>query len=213
MKVFLYTPIFIILFIINTTIVMSQKYLSGEYIFHKMELVSAFLFTKDGHFEFYYSYGASDRMAKGSYSIHGDTLQLHSDKIAGQDFEILSQSKNKENSFKIKVKGPNEVLISAVICHCKNGNSLQSYQSDTKGIIIIPDTNCEELYLEHKYYPDYPTLIKDKLNSNNRFEVEMKSSLEQFSFKGIDFIIKGNTLTCLPNYLLPFKGIEYTKSN
>ena len=46
-----------------------MKTLSGEYHYRKMELVSGFLFTPDGKFEFYYSYGASDRNAGRSWRM------------------------------------------------------------------------------------------------------------------------------------------------
>ncbi|MBP7238830.1 MAG: hypothetical protein KBA14_01280, partial [Saprospiraceae bacterium] len=60
-------------------------------------------------------------------------------------------------------------------------------------------------------FPDIPTLIKDKNNPNNYFEVSLLPTLGQVSFKGIDLFIKGDTLTCHPNYFMPFENIQFVK--
>jgi len=64
---------------------MSQTTLEGEYYFRKMEMASGFNFSKDGKFRFFYMYGSVDRNAAGSFTIHGDTLVLKSDKEPGDD--------------------------------------------------------------------------------------------------------------------------------
>ncbi|MEO6132681.1 MAG: hypothetical protein ABIQ02_12595 [Saprospiraceae bacterium] len=43
------------------------------------------------------------------------------------------------------------------------------------------------------------------------FEVTLSPSLVNVSFKGIDFIIEGDVIGCLPNYFLPYDNIRYTK--
>lgn len=55
---------------------MAQTGIQGEYAFRRQEMVAAFNFTSDGRFEFFYSYGAADRSATGSFTVDGDTLKL-----------------------------------------------------------------------------------------------------------------------------------------
>jgi hypothetical protein len=64
--------------------------------------------------------------------------------------------------------------------------------------------------VQHGLYPDIFTLVKDKENTNNRFTLTLNPSLEQVSFKGIDFIIVDeNTITCLRNYFMDMADIEF----
>lgn len=206
MKVF--TLIFILLLINLST--MAQQTLNGEYYFRKMELVSGFYFTPEGRFEFFYSYGASDRNASGTYIIEGDTVKLKSDKEAGNDFNIDAQSKTPGN-ISIKVTSSNPYLSSNILCICIADGKEHEYISDNEGLINTELSRCDKIYLQHGLFPDVASLIKDEKNENNYFECSLKPSLQQVSFKGIDLFIKDDVLSCLPNYFLPIEGIEFEK--
>lgn len=186
--------------------------LNGEYSLQGIhDMAAGFRFTPDGKFEFFYIYGASDRNATGTYTVEGDTVKLKSDKEPGNDFKIDSQSK-KGNRYSIQVKAPNEFLLRNVICIYKDGEKQEVAETDSKGYIHLDIPNADTLYLRHEMFVDIPTLIKDKDNPNNHFEVTMLPSLGQVSFKGIDLFIDGDTLTCLPNYFMPFENITFVKN-
>ncbi|MEP7197517.1 MAG: hypothetical protein ABI851_13430 [Saprospiraceae bacterium] len=203
--------VLISLFVIQNKI-MSQnlKKFAGEYSFHKMELAAGFNFKSDGSFEFYYTYGASDRHATGTYSIVGDSLKLKSDKKAGEDFVINKQSK-KAGMLEIHISAPNKILASSVECHCFSKDKRKDFEADQNGIIKADLKACDKIYLSHKYFPDIPSLIKDVDNDNNYFEVTLKQTLQEVSFQGIEFIIKENSISCMPNYFMPFDHIEFVK--
>ena len=189
---------------------MTSQNLSGEYSLHKHEMASAFRFTKDGKFEFYFTYGAVDRAATGTYTVEGDTLKLKSDKEPGKDFPITAQSK-KGKGYTIQVNDPNAYLLKYVRCMYFIGDKQNETESDDKGMIHIDAEHCDKIYLQHELFPDIISLIKDENNSNNYFEVSLSPSLGNVSFKGIDFAIKGDELTCLPNYFMPYDNISYVK--
>ncbi|MBK6824783.1 MAG: hypothetical protein IPG87_18065 [Saprospiraceae bacterium] len=50
---------------------------------------------------------------------------------------------------------------------------------------------------------------KDAQNKNNYFEVELNPSLQKVSFKGIDFQIEEDFITCFPNYFMPIEHIRF----
>ena len=188
----------------------SQK-LSGEYnLIGIHDMASGFRFTKDGKFEFFYIYGAIDRTATGTYTIEGDTVKLHSDKEPGKDFLISLQNK-KGKGYTIQAKAPNEYLLRNITCIYFMGEKKEYAQSDEKGLIHFDAPACDTIYVLHELFPDIPTLIKDKNNSNNYFEVSLSPSLGNISFKGIDLYINGDELTCLPNYFMPLNDIRYVK--
>ena len=190
----------------------SMTKLNGEYSLQGIhDMAAGFRFTPDGRFEFFYIYGASDRNATGTYTVAGDTVKLHSDKEAGKDFKIESQSK-KGKGYTIQVKAPNDYLLHNIICFYAYGDKKEMVETDANGMIHLDIPAADTIYLRHEIFPDIPTLIKDKDNLNNYFEVSLLPTLGQVSFKGIDLFIKDDTLTCLPNYFMPFENIRFVKN-
>lgn len=182
----------------------------GIYTFHRQEMVASFRFNADNTFDFFYSYGAADRTAAGTFTTIGDTVKLKSKKVAGNDFEILSQSK-KGKAIKIKVTDKNPYLVSNVSAIVLNGGDRHYFESDKEGMITIDLKSCDTIYIKHELFPDIPTLIKDANNSNNYFELALKPSLGEVSFKGIDLFLNDSALTCYPNYFIPFENIRFEK--
>lgn len=189
----------------------SQKTLSGVYSLRGIhEMAAAFEFNKEGNFRFYYAYGAVDRNAEGTYTVEGTKIVLKSNKEAGKDFTIKSQTQKSKN-YRIQVIAPNPYLLQHVRAACFIGKEQTEYFSDKSGLIEIDNPVIDSIFLQHGLYPDIFTKIKDAANTNTIFEVELNPSLVQVSFKGIDLEIESDALHCLPNYFLPFENIRFVK--
>jgi len=202
--------ILIILLMLNLE-AMSQKTIQGEYYFRKMEMVAGFNFSADGKFQFFYSYGAVDRNAEGTFLVDGNTLKLKSNKEAGKDFTITRQSKEGKG-YIFTFNHPNKYLLEYIRClYFVNGVEKEA-QSDKNGVILIDLPHCDTIYVQHLLYPDIATLVKDAANENNRFTLHLNASLEQVSFKGVDFTIESDkVISCIPNYFMPIDGIKFQK--
>lgn len=190
---------------------MSQTTIEGEYYFRKMEMASGFNFTKDGKFQFFYTYGAVDRTATGSFRVEGDTLELKSDKEPGKDFAILNESKQ-GNGYGIEFKHANKYLLKNILCiFVIDGKQHEEY-SDENGEVKVDLPRCDTIYVLHTFFPDAPTLIKDEKDNNNHFTLELKPSLEQVSFKQMVFkIIDDKTISCLNNNFIEAPDITFIK--
>ena len=189
----------------------SQHKVEGEYLFSRHEMVAGFNFSANGKFQFFYSYGAVDRTATGTFSITGDTLKLKSDKESGKDFTTTAQSRQGKG-YTITFDHPNKYLLKGIRCIFFVNGKAQETRSDEQGVAHLDIPDCDTVYVQHPLFPDIVTLIKDKRNDNNRFKLMLNPSLQQVSFKGIDFIvISDKTITCLPNYLMEITGIEFIK--
>ncbi len=191
---------------------MAQKNIVGVYElrgFH--EMASGFKFDPDNTFEFYYVYGAVDRMAKGRYELDGDTIKLQSQKVPGQDFEIKNQKKQ-GSGFRLTFTAPNVYLLSHIKVVVVNGSNKTEYETNKEGIVTMPENKGDKIYAQHQLFPDIVTLIKDDSNENNQFELALKPSLAEVSFKGIDLFIHDNELSMHPNYFMPYDNIVYRKS-
>jgi len=192
---------------------MAQSNLQGEYNFRKQEMVAGLNFSADGKFWFYYSYGAVDRHATGAYTVQGDTLHLTSDKEPGKDFTVLNQFKH-GFGYTLSFNHPNSYLLKDIRCiFSVNGKNQEAY-TDNNGEVHVEIENCDTIYVQHSLYPDIVTTIKDSMNSNNRFTITLNPSLEQVSFKAINFKIEnGNNISCLPNYFMEVTDIKFIKQS
>jgi len=204
------TSILIILLNINLK-AMSQTTVEGEYYFRKMEMASGFNFTHDGKFQFFYTYGAIDRTATGSFTIEGDTLKLKSNKEPGKDFSVVSEAKQGDG-YTIIFRHSNKYLLKNIICIFVAGGKSHEAYSDENGQAHIDLPHCDTIYVIHNLFPDIPTLVKDEKNKNDRFTLELKPSLEQVSFKDIVFkIIDDKTIDCINNYFIDATDIKFIK--
>jgi hypothetical protein len=202
------------LFYISITLVIatsaSAQKPSGTYSFHHQEMVASFNFSDDNRFEFFYSYGAVDRNATGTFSMSGDTIRLHSTKEPGKDFTVTKQSEKGKN-YTIVAHAPNPYLLKHILAIAIVKGEQKYFESNEEGVITIDVPQCDTIYLQHTLFPDVLTLVKTAGNNNNHFEVELNPSLVQVSFKGIDLIMKGDELECPTNYFMPIENIKFIR--
>lgn len=174
-------------------------------------MVAAFNFLQDGKFQFFYSYGAVDRSASGTFKIEGDTLKLNSNKVAGHDFTTISQTRE-GTGYTIIFTHPNKYLLKNILCIFFLKGRQQKIWSDDNGRAHLDALHCDSIYVQHALYPDILTPVKDDKNEHNIFALALNPSLEQVSFKGIDFKIESaDRITCIPNYFMEMTGIEFVK--
>lgn len=190
---------------------MSQTIIQGEYYLRKTEMASGFNFSADGKFEFFFTYGAVDRNAAGTFTVAGDTLKLKSNKEPGKDFSITGQSKQGKG-YTLSFNHANKYLVANILCLFIKDGKEQTATTGNDGKVHIDLPYCDTIYVQHLLYPDILTLVKNKANNNNHFILSLNPSLEQVSFKGIDLtIVDDKTLSCLSNYFLPMPDIKYIK--
>lgn len=190
---------------------MSQTTIQGEYFFRKTEMVAGFNFSAAGSFQFFFSYGAVDRSAAGTFTVEGNTVKLKSNKEAGKDFTVTAQSKEAKG-YTLIFDHANKYLLQNILCvFFVNGKEQRVVTgSDGKAHIDLPD--CDSIYAQHLLFPDILTLVKDAANKNNRFTLSLNPSLEQLSFKGIDLKVESDgSLSWLPNYFLDMPGVKFVK--
>lgn len=190
---------------------MLQVKLEGEYFFRKTEMVAGFYFSADGSFQFFFSYGAVDRCATGTFSVAGNTVKLQSKKEAGKDFAVTEQSTGGAG-YSIQFNHPHAYLCENIRCLFFTGDTPTEAMTDRNGKAAVDLVNCDRIYAQHLLYPDIVTQIKDANNTNNHFTCSLNPSLEQLSFTGIDLTIEDDgSLSWLPNYFLAMPGVRFTK--
>ena len=169
----------------------------GEYFMEGGgEMASGFRLDTDSTFEFFLSYGAVDRTAKGTYSIKNDTVVFHGNKTCGKDFTIKSK-KTSGSGATIKIVDVNPIFIQTVLCLFKSHDKQDIQYSDNKGYAHSDLPNCDTILVMHTLFPDIMTTIKpaEANNKNNYFELTLNPSLIEVCFKDFPLTIEGDTLT------------------
>lgn len=190
---------------------MAQAKVQGEYIFSRQEMVAGFNFLPDGKFEFFFSYGAVDRTATGTFTEEANVLKLKSDKAGGRDFNVTSQSKS-GNGYTITFQDANKYLLANIRCMFFIGDKKYDEYTNQDGEVKVDFPHCDKIYVQHDLFPDIVTILKDENNSNNNFTLTLNPSLSQVSFKFIDFKIEDDkTISCIPNYFMMLQDIQFKK--
>lgn len=174
-------------------------------------MVAGFNFSAAGSFQFFFSYGAVDRSAAGTFTVEGNTIKLKSNKEAGKDFTITSQSKE-ATGYTLTFDHANKYLLSNILCVFFVNGGQQQAITNNNGEAHIDLPHCDSIYVQHLLYPDTYTHVKDAGNQNNHFKLSLNQTLEQLSFKGIDLKIESDgSLSWLPNYFLTLPDVRFTK--
>ncbi len=176
--------------------------ITGEYrLKGHHEMVAAFNFQPDSSFEFYFIYGAVDRMAKGKYSIRDKQIFFRSDKTPGRDFTIRKQSVQGKGTT-IKITESNPALQANVLCIFMKGTERDSIYSNNNGLAFSSLTNCDSIIAMHTLFPDEFSIIKsDASNKNDFFELSLNPSLAELSFRNFILTIDGESLSGSLPYL------------
>ncbi|HMP21718.1 MAG TPA: hypothetical protein PKC39_12230 [Ferruginibacter sp.] len=189
---------------------MAQQ-LSGHYKLRGIQDMAAGFEFKGDSFYFYCYYGAIDRFAEGTYTQTGNTIVLHSSKVSGDDFIVTKTNAANGVAF-IQVKDPNPYLAEYTVCIIQRGGATEYVQANAKGQMLIHQAKDATLYLKHQLYADIPMLLKAAGEAPAAYEVRLKPSLQQVSFKGIDLTISADgSLRWLPNYFIDAVGVWFEK--
>jgi hypothetical protein len=210
---FIFTfPIFLMMPLNNPGLV-EAKDISGTYLLSGVpETAAGFRFMPDSTFEFFFSYGAMDRSASGTYTQKDNSLVLTGNKIPGKDFAITKSSK-KGTGITLQVNNPNEILKREIICVFYKEGQPELLYTDEKGMCNYPGM-ADSIQLVHPLYPDENTVLLPSTfpASHNYIELSLEPSLEQLCFLKMPIEIRDNTFTCQFAWLSGEKKYTFYKS-
>jgi hypothetical protein len=187
----------------------AQKLSDGVYLLSGgHEMVAAFKFSADSSFEFYFSYGAVDRSARGHYNVRDGKVHLQSAKEGGKDFTITNRRRSGDGST-VKISDPNSALRKEIVCNFKKGNEMDLQYTDGEGLAHSRLDGCDSILLVHPLYPDIPTVILP--GKENHFEGVLNPSLADCSFRGFILTLDKDTLTGSLPYLFEREEVVFIR--
>jgi hypothetical protein len=190
---------FLFLLAITTTKMTAQtstQKLQGEYYLHGvMEVGSGFKFNADNSFDFFFMYGALDRIARGTWKQNGDTIILNSAKKPPRDFKLIQSKKTDAKDIVIKIVDRNEVLLRNVYGSVKSGENVYRGATDQSGIMNFEKCKVEQISLIHEFWPDRFSIFDIDDADKNYFEFGIEPWIVDIQFDNFVLILKNDTLT------------------
>jgi hypothetical protein len=173
----------------------SAQRLQGEfYLRGVMEVSSGFKFNEDHTFEFFFAYGALDRIAKGSWMQYGDSIILNNSPKPSLDFKLLRAEKNGKKEITIKITGANQMVLRNIYGSVKYGDSVLQKRSDQKGTMTFEKHHIEKISLIHEFWPDRFSVFDVDDPAKDYFEFSIEPWIADVEFKNFVLILKDNLL-------------------
>jgi hypothetical protein len=186
----------------------------GEYHLEGVrEVASGFQFNADHTFDFYFVYGAVDRLAQGTWQQEGDALVLNSPRKPEKDFVLVQSRKVPGNRVTIQVKHPNENILTAIYCEIatSNGPMQARTRSAHKGRITFEVPSVQSISLIHGYWPDRYSDFPVTDPTHNYFEFTIEPHITEVEFRDLTLRVTPRGLVG-PHPLLEADDLEYVRA-
>ena len=191
--------------------IQAQSTIPGEYYLRGVtEVGSGFLIKPDSTFEFFFSYGALDRMGSGKWLVKGNEIILNSKPRPAYDFALISSKTVKDDFITIKITDNNELLQRYVYAKLKFSDTVLEDMSDQKGEIKFPRKVMENLSLQFQFCPE-KTSVFELNKEHNYFEFRFEPWIAEYFFNEHHLTIEGKDLKG-KHPLLDEKEYRFVKS-
>ena len=174
-----------------------EYYLRGE-----MEMAGGFKLDSSGRFQFFFSYGALDRQASGSWQKEGDRLILNSEPKGVQDFLLAGSKTNPDKQVTILITDAPQQILPYVIAMVRSKGKEYSAASNDKGQIVLPAEQADSIVLQFQWCPEKASRFAIADPAHNHFTFKMLPTIT-------DVVFDRFTLTITPQEIygpLPFSG-------
>ena len=172
----------------------AQSTIPGEYYLRGVtEVASGFLIKPDSTFEFFFSYGALDRMGSGKWVAKGNEIILNSKPRPPHDFALINSKKVPGEFIAIKITDKNELLQRYVYAKLKFADTAMEDMANQKGEIKFPRKTIEKLSLQFEFCPEKISVF-DLDKEHNYFEFRFEPWIAEYSFDNFHLTIDGKDL-------------------
>ena len=172
----------------------AQSNIPGEYYLRGVtEVASGFLLKPDSTFEFFFSYGALDRMGSGKWVAKGKEIILNSKPRPPHDFSLISSKQVTGDFITIKINDRNELLQRYVYAKIKFTDTVMEGMTNEKGEIQFPRKTMEGLSLQFQFCPEKTSVFRPG-NEHNYFEFRFEPWITEYFFSDFHLKVDGKDL-------------------
>jgi hypothetical protein len=187
--------VFLLLNSMNMCAQSSNATVAGEYYLRSvMETASGFQINADSSFQFFFSQGALDRVGKGKWSIHGDSIVFNSAPRPPKDFALLTAKAAPENLITVKITDRNRMILSYVDVTISGGGKTFTRKTDSDGMVAFPLQSINSISLLFRLCPDRQTVFSIDHSSYNYFEFRFEPWVAEVFFEQFSLQLNGKEL-------------------
>jgi len=167
----------------------------GEYYLRGvMEMASGFKLNDDHSFEFFFSYGALDRMGGGRWKQQGDSIVFNSNDKPGPDFSLLESKKTEQKGITIQVVDSNSIFLKSVYCIITGEGKTQEALADAEGVINFKSQKIDRMEFMFEFCPEKKSVFNFGATDNNSFQIGFQPWMMDVFFKDAVLKLKENKL-------------------
>lgn len=171
--------------------------ISGEYMLSNVrEMASGFLLQPDHQFQFFFSYGALDRQARGEWRLEGDQVIFNSGKWPGADYTIVRSSQgHPDEGILVQLDHPNPMLAAYLHLSLSGGQADSWLQFRGQGELRLEPQDFESLAIQFEFCPERFTILP-VTKGHTRFVIRPEPTLfelylHQFTLRYTDNGLSG----------------------
>ncbi|WP_461092868.1 hypothetical protein [Spirosoma gilvum] len=197
----------------QTIVQQTPKSIAGEYYLTGVrEVGSGIKLNPDSTFEFFFAYGALDRMGKGTWKLQGDQIILNSRPKPDKDFALVKSRTVPGNQLTIRVVDPNKQLLSYVLVGVKNGADIQQGTTNNAGQAHFSKHPVDALMLQFEFCPERYSIFQIAHKEHNDFEFRFEPWMSEVFFENLTLTIGDNTLKGHHPLLDPAKSYSFERN-
>ncbi|MFT3909876.1 MAG: hypothetical protein QM737_10655 [Ferruginibacter sp.] len=190
----------------QTTTIAGEYYLRGV-----METASGFNLAEDHSFEFFFSYGALDRVGKGTWELKDDKVIFNSPKAKEQGFILTTNKVVDNDKITIRIVEPNAFFSSHVYAIVKSGDKQLEALSDKEGFISFPKQPIDSIILLFEFAAEKAAVFTITNKEENFFEFKFDPSILDVVFENLSLKLDEHGLS--GQHPLLIEGVYHFEKN
>lgn len=174
----------------SQSVAQPTKKMTGEYYLSGVrEVGSGIKLNDDATFEFFFSYGALDRMGQGTWKQQGNQITLTSRPRPPKDFALITSKTIPGDKLTIRIVDPNKQLLHYVEYAVKNGTNIQRGTTNSEGEVRITQPSAEAISLRFELCPDRYSVFQIDNKAHNYFEFRFEPWIAEAFFDNVTYTL------------------------
>ncbi|MBD2754638.1 hypothetical protein [Spirosoma validum] len=191
----------------------TKESIAGEYYLTGVrEVGSGIKLNADSTFEFFFAYGALDRMGQGTWKQQGNQLILNSRPRPPKDFALVTSRTMSETKLTIRIVDPNKQLLRYVEVAAKNRADIQRGMTDVDGKATFAKPPVEAISLRFELCADRYSVFPITNKAHNYYEFRFEPWIAEVFFKNATYTLSDGELEGSHPLLEPGKTYSFERN-
>lgn len=172
-----------------------QSTVAGEYYLQGvMETASGFKLNEDSTFQFFFMYGAMDRMGEGKWSVSGDSIIFNSRKKPSHDYAFVKSERGGSDSIVIRMTDANEMMSHYLYCKINGGGMEQEAAVESDGSVHFSPQPLDSITILFEFAPEKISTFTIAAKDHHYFEFRSEPWIMEIFFENFKLNYGGDHL-------------------